>query len=257
MKNLLFNQVDELTGIITINRPEVLNALNLETLNELYNHLNRIKNKIKVLIITGKGTKGFIAGADIKEMNTLSSDEFFDFLILGQRITNIIEDNNWISIAAVNGYALGGGAEIALSCDLIFASINAKIGLPEVKLGIIPGFGGTVRLSKKIPLNKAKEMIFKGDIINADQAFELGIVNRIFTSENLLEETLLNVKIIQKNSLHAVLAAKESIHKCNLLGQDKNLVFERSLCLDCFNNSERKEGMNAFIDKRTPNFNQL
>lgn len=256
MKNLFFHQVDELTGIITINRPFVLNALNRETLNELYDHLKIIRKKIKILIITGQGTKGFIAGADIKEMNILTSDEFTDFLILGQKITNLIEDINWISIAAVNGYALGGGAEIALSCDLVFASENAKIGFPEVKLGIIPGFGGTVRLGKKIPLNKAKELIFKGEIITAEQAYEIGIVNKIATSENLLTETLINSGIIRKNSLQAVLAAKESINKCNLIEQGESLKNERRLCLDCFNNPERKEGMTAFLDKRAPTFNK-
>jgi enoyl-CoA hydratase len=255
MKSIIFNQVDNQTGIVTINRPEVLNALNIQTLNELFDLLNQIREKIKVLIITGQGTKGFIAGADINEMNKLSSDEFSNFLMLGQKITNLIEDFHWISIAAVNGYALGGGAEIALACDLIFASKNAKFGFPEVKLGIIPGFGGTVRLGKKVPLNKAKALIFNGDFITADQAHELGIVNKTIATENLLEEVLMEVKIFHKNSIDAILAAKKSLHKCHLQEMEECQRIERSICLDCFNNEDRIEGMNAFLDKRTPNFN--
>jgi enoyl-CoA hydratase len=256
MKNILFDLVDNHTGMITINRPDVLNALDLTTLNELSDLLLELKGKIKVLIITGKGNKGFIAGADIKEMNRFTPEEFSDFLILGQKITNLIEDIHWISIAAVNGYALGGGAEIALACDLIFASSNAKFGLPEVKLGIIPGFGGTVRLGRKIALNKAKELIFKGEIISSDQAYNLGIVNQVTTPENLLEETMMNVRMIQNNSLTAVLAAKKSLHKCHLPELENCLMIERSLCLDCFNTTDRVEGMTAFINKSKPDFNQ-
>ena len=256
MKNLLFSRIDNEVGIITINRPDVLNALNLETLNELFELLQDLRDKIRILIITGQGIKGFIAGADIKEMNALTPNEFSEFLILGQKITIMLEDINWITIAAVNGYALGGGAEIALACDLIFASQNAKLGLPEVKLGIIPGFGGTVRLGKRIPLNKAKEFIFKGEIITADQGYELGIINKVIPLENLLEETLMTAKVIQGNSLNAVLAAKESLNKSHIPLVEECLKIERDICGHCFTNSDRNEGMAAFIEKRSPHFNQ-
>jgi enoyl-CoA hydratase len=254
MSKIIFNQVDSQIGVITVNRPEKLNALNLDTLVELYELLTKKSQEIKILIITGSGDKSFIAGADIKEMNDFSKKQFSEFLLLGHKITKLLEQSNWISIAAVNGFALGGGTELALACDLIFASENAVFGLPEVKLGIIPGFGGTFRLSRKIPINIAKEIIFKGTTIKADQALKIGLVNRLIESKSFLNETIIEAQAITKNSLNAVLAAKVSIDFASSNLFNNLLMKEFDLCTRCFDNYDRVEGMSSFSEKRSPRF---
>jgi enoyl-CoA hydratase len=254
MANVIFKKLNSLTGLITFDRVTALNALNFEMLKELHALLEKIKGEVKILILTGAGEKAFIAGADIKEMNNLTPDEFSDFLTLGQEITKIVESDHWVSIAAVNGYALGGGAEIALCCDIVYASENAKFGLPEVHLGIIPGFGGTVRLGRKIPLSIAKEYIFKGEMISADMALKFGLANKVFSSDTLLGEAIKAAERIAANSMDAVLAAKRSLNYSNIRDFEECLKFEHSQCHACFEKADRTEGMTAFIEKRVPEF---
>jgi enoyl-CoA hydratase len=183
--------VENEIGILTVNRPKVLNALNVETLKDIQAGIQEVKGQagIRVLIVTGAGEKAFVAGADIQGMSSMNSVEALDFSRLGHFTLKMIQDLDRPVIAAVNGYALGGGTEIALACDFIYASENARFGLPEVTLGIFPGFGGTQRLPRLIGKGKAKELIYTGKLITAQEAFEMGIVNRVFPQASLMEET--------------------------------------------------------------------
>ncbi len=180
----------ERTGKLTINRPGQLNALNVDVLKEIECALYEIKedSQIYVLIITGAGEKAFVAGADITCMKDMTVQQAIEFASLGQRVFNSIENLPIPVIAAVNGFALGGGCELALACDIVIASKNAKFGQPEVNLGVIPGFGGTQRLPRVVSKNKAKEIIFTGDMISADEAKEIGLVNKVVEPEKLREE---------------------------------------------------------------------
>jgi enoyl-CoA hydratase len=256
MKNILLD-FNENIPILTINREKYLNAMNFEMLNEIWEVLNdkRILD-FGALIITGTGKKAFIAGADINEMNSLSNKEMLKFLDLGQKITDKIENIDLVTIAAVNGYALGGGFEIALSCDLIFASENAKFGLPEVSLGIIPGFGGTQRLSRYINKRLAKEYIFSGKIIDSAYAKDLHIINEIYKIDELLIKSKEYIKGISNNSLFSIKQAKRSINKGSEISISEALELEKQICAICFAAEDRKEGMKAFIEKRAPKFNQ-
>ena len=189
-KYLLFEKHAADIGILRINRPDVHNALNLALLEEILNFLKikALEENCKAVILTGAGEKSFIAGADIKEMNGFSSLQMLRFCELGQEVTFALETAPFLTIAAINGYALGGGLEMALACDFIYASNNAKMGSPEVKLGIIPGFGGTQRLSRAIGSRKAKELIMSGRTILPEEALEMAIVNKICPEETLLRE---------------------------------------------------------------------
>ena len=189
MKHLIYETYDSI-ALVKINRPQVLNALNREVLTELNMLLDLLEvgQQTKALILTGEGEKAFIAGADIKEMQGMGSVEMRQFSELGQRLTNKLENASFLTIAAVNGYALGGGLEVALACDFIYASQTAKLGLPEVTLGIIPGFGGTQRLSRTIGTRLAKELIMSGTTITAEQALQYGIVNHISAPGSLLDD---------------------------------------------------------------------
>ncbi len=177
-------------GIFKINRPEVLNALNKKLLEEFLLFLDLIPRtqQIKALILTGEGEKAFIAGADIKEMQGMDFLQMKQFCELGQKVTLALENAPFLTVAAVNGYALGGGLEMALACDFIYASKTAKVGLPEVSLGIIPGFGGTQRLARAIGTRLAKEMIMSGKVISAEEAQKLGIINHLSEPQDLLKD---------------------------------------------------------------------
>jgi len=253
-QNIIFEKIKQNVGILMINRPESLNSLNIKTLQEVDTCLDYYGTDIRFLLIKGSGTKAFIAGADIKEMNSLSENDFCDFLKLGQSITLKIEAGNFMSIANVNGYALGGGFEIALACDFIFASENARFGFPEVKLGIIPGFGGNVRISRRVGLHIAKELVLSGRIFDSNQAKTFGFINGIISSEKMEQEVFSFIEQLSENSFHAMLTAK-SLHN-RLFYSDINLLLKDELmnCSQCFNAKDRTEGMNAFIEKRKPNF---
>lgn len=237
--------------IITINRPEKLNVMNLEVMNEFISVLDNLENdSSKVVIITGAGQKAFSAGADIEYMSKIGSVEAEKYAIKGHEVLNKIERLEKPVIAAVNGYALGGGCELALACDIRFASINAQLGQPEVTIGICPGWGGTQRLLRIVGPSRAKDLIFSGRKISADEAFAMGLVNRVFPVESLLEESKSYAKNIAKNSIYAVGISKMLVNS----GMDSNLdtglkleIYSWSLC---FSNKDRQERMMAFLNRK-------
>lgn len=250
MKNFSFEK-DGDVGILTVNRPEVLNALNSTMLEELALFLTMRTSKmdLNALILTGKGERAFIAGADVKEMNDLSAIEIKGFLQVGQQVTQMLENAPFLTMAAVNGYALGGGLEMALSCDFIYASENAKLGLPEIKLGVIPGFGGTQRLAYAVGARRAKEMIYTGKHISAQEALQIGLVNRVCTQAELLDECVKTAKEILRNPQTAFKSAKDAIDGGYLQDLAVGLILEKNLFVSCFKTVEREEAMRTFLDR--------
>lgn len=250
--NLEFQQEGHV-GILKINRPKALNALNKEVLCELRNFLLQPPS-IRALILTGEGEKAFIAGADIVSMQSMTPPEMYEFCNLGQEVTQLLEQAPFIVIAAVNGYALGGGLEMALACDFIYASSQAKLGLPEVSLGLIPGFGGTQRLARAVGPRRAKEIMMTGRPLNADEALSIGLVNRICEPEQLLSDCRETLSYVLKNSFSAVQKAKRAVECGVEMGMDEALELEKNLCALCFSHADQKEGMTAFVEKRKPQF---
>ncbi|MDA8752894.1 enoyl-CoA hydratase-related protein [Candidatus Marinimicrobia bacterium] len=242
--------------ILTIEREKALNAMNYETLHELNDALKTsIKDEsIRAIIITGSGEKSFIAGADIKIMQNLDKTKAYEFSKLGQNLTNTIENSSKLVIAAVNGFALGGGCEISLACHLRFASENAKFSQPEVKLGLIPGWGGTQRLPKIVGKSFALEMILSGEMIDSKKALSLGLVNGIFSNETLLNEVLLYTDKILKNGPKALESSLLCIQKSINSQQEEGMETEAKLFAKSFQSKETNEGITAFIEKRTPKF---
>lgn len=242
-------------AILKMNRPEALNALNTKVLSDLECALYEIESdaSIKSIIITGEG-KAFVAGADIKEMMSKTSLEAREFISYGSRVISKLESSGKVVIAAVNGFALGGGCELALACDIILASDKAKFGLPEVTLGIHPGFGGTQRLPRLIGRNRAKELIFTGNMIDANEAERLGIVNRVVPHDQLLEESKKLAQRILSNGPVAIRLAKDSINRGLEMDMDKALSYEVECISIAFSTEDAKEGMKAFTEKRKPNF---
>lgn len=250
MSNIIVEKYDQ-AAVVKINRAKVLNALNRETLEELFSIIEGgKKNGIKALILTGEGEKAFIAGADIKEMHALSHLGMLDFCKLGQSVANALSDAPFLTIAAVNGYALGGGLEMALACDFIYASSSARLGLPEVSLGIIPGFGGTQRLASAVGIRQAKEMIMSGLIITAERARELGIVNHVSRPENLLSDSLAAAGKILSHPYSATFQAKNAINAGFNLGMKEALELERNICAVCFATPECNDGMEKFLTSK-------
>jgi len=240
--------------ILRISSPRTLNALNSTILKELNSFISELSKDVRVLIITGDGNKAFVAGADISEMQNLNEKEALDFAKLGSNTFKAIEELEIPVIAAVNGYALGGGCELSLACDIRIASSNALFGQPEVKLGIIPGFSGTYRLSKIIGQAYAKEIIFSGTNINSKEAFRIGLVNHVTEKDKLLDFCINLAKNISINAPFAVKQAKESINKNYDLDSKEAILLENRLFSECFKTNDQKEGMNAFIEKRKASF---
>lgn len=250
-KNILYDITDGI-ALVKINRPESLNALNSRVLGELECTLYEIEHDpaAQVVIITGAGEKAFVAGADIKEMAAMTAYEGHRFALQGQRVMLFIEKMTKPVIAAVNGYALGGGLELALACDIIYASENARVGFPEVTLGIIPGFGGTQNLSRLIGPNKAREMVFSGRMIPAQKALAWGIVNEVFPQAELAGKVMDLAREIAKNGLLGVGYAKNAIvNGLNMVKED-GFRYESSLFGVLFATEDQKEGMGAFVEKR-------
>jgi len=254
-KNLLFSVTDNI-ATVTINRPEKLNALNAETLKEIKSVFTLIKNddKINVVVVTGSGNKAFVAGADISELNKLDLLSGKEFAESGQEVFNLIENLAKPVIAAVNGYALGGGCELALACHIRIASKTAKFGQPEVNLGVIPGYGGTQRLARLINTGRALEMILSADMIDADEAFRIGLVNKIYEPENLLDETYALAKKINQKGQVAVRMSVKAIVSCDELSEKEGQHLEAGLFAVCCGTEDFKEGTNAFLEKRKPDF---
>ncbi len=242
------------TAIISINRPESLNALNAQTIKELseaFGNLNADKD-IRVIILTGSGEKSFVAGADIKEFSDYGTAAAEDLSRKGQEILfDKIENLHTPVIAAVNGFALGGGLELAMACHIRYASENAKLGLPEVTLGLIPGYGGTQRLPKLVGKGLANEMIFSAKMISAQRAKEIGLVNDVFAAEELLTKTKELATTISRNSPMAVAKAIEAVNQ-----SDTGIGFETEIKSfgELFEMEDKKEGVAAFLEKRKPSF---
>ncbi len=243
-------------AIITLNRPDKLNALNHRLLSELNSALDKVKSDsaISVVIITGAGEKAFAAGADIKELNTLNGSDGKIFSEFGQQVFNNIEYLGKPVIIAVNGYALGGGCELALSGHIRFASKNAKFGQPEVNLGIIPGYGGTQRLTRLVNRGKAMELILTGDAIRADEAKEIGIVNNVFEADELMEKALETAGKIASKAQLAVRYALDAVLAADEMTGRSGLDYEASLFGVCCSTRDFAEGTSAFLEKRKPNF---
>ena len=251
MNNLLMDVENEV-AVITINRPKALNALNKETLEELDQCLGDIEKRkdIKVVILTGSGEKSFVAGADISEMVGENAAEGQARGMLAYRAFKKLEDMPQVSIAAVNGFALGGGCEIAMACDIRVAAENAKFGQPEVNLGTMPGFGGTQRLPRLVGKGRAKELIFTTDMIDAQEAYRIGLANKVVPQAELIKYCKdMAAKIISKGSF-AVSMAKKAINSGLDMDLANGLVMEAGLFGLTFATADKKEGMSAFLEKR-------
>ena len=243
-------------GTLTINRPDSLNAMNREVLLEFINELKKIQSEkdIRVIIITGSGEKAFIAGADIKLMQKMNREEAFDFANLGQELGNLIEKSDKPVIAAVNGYALGGGCEIALSCHLRIASDNAVFAQPEVKIGLLPGWGGTQRLPRIIGRGLANEIILTGRNVTAKEALDIGLVNKVVLQEELMNTCFDIANMILKNSPNAIAESIKLIRLAAGTNLEKGLSKEAKLFSELFDTEETAEGLTAFVEKRPPKF---
>ena len=249
--NYITYEQDGFVGIITINRPKALNALNSEVLKELDACLDGVNlETTRALILTGSGEKSFVAGADIGEMSTLTKAEGEAFGKIGNDVFRKLETFPIPVIAAVNGFALGGGCEISMSCDIRICSDNALFGQPEVGLGITPGFGGTQRLARIIGVGKAKEMIYAATNIKADEALRIGLVNAVYPLEELMPAAKKLAGKIAKNAPIAVRACKKAINEGLDVDMDKAMVIEEKLFGNCFESEDQKEGMAAFLEKR-------
>ena len=251
--NILLSK-EEKTALITINRPESLNALNAETIKELVVALEVLEkdSEVRVIIITGSGEKSFVAGADIKEFSDFNQQQAEDLARSGQNfLFNKIENLSKPVIAAVNGFALGGGLELAMCCHIRYASENAKLGLPEVTLGLIPGYGGTQRLPKLVGKGLANELIFSAKMISAQRGKEIGLINDVYPIEDLLTKTRELAKTISNNSPMAI---SKAIIATNLSDTDKGFETEIKSFGELFDLDDKKEGVTAFLEKRKPNF---
>ena len=243
-------------GIVTVNRPESLNAMNKDVVIEFISKIERLLSEgdIRVIIITGSGEKAFIAGADIKLMQKMNKSEAYEFANLGHKLANTIENSDKPVIAAVNGFALGGGSEIALACHIRVASDNAVFAQPEVKIGLLPGWGGTQRLPRIIGKGLANELIITGRNVDAQEALEIGLVNRVVSKEELINTCVDIAQLIIKNSPNAI---SESIKLINLSSGtelNKGLSKEAEEFSELFETEETTEGLTAFVEKRPPKY---
>jgi len=243
-------------GVVCINRPQALNALNSEVLSELYQVFGEIStdNKVKVVIITGAGDKAFVAGTDITEMKSRSSLEIKSFAMAARKANEAIYNLKKPVIAAINGFALGGGLELAMVCDLRVCSENAKFGQPEINLGIIPGGGGTQRLTRLVGMTRAKELLFTGDMIDAQTAIDIGLVNKVVPGGKLMDEAKALAQNLLGKGAVALRLAKTAIHSGANMDLNSALDFEAECFAMCFSTEDQKEGMNAFVEKRKPKF---
>lgn len=246
-------------GTIILTRPEALNALNNDLLKELDDVLTAIdsEKKLRCVIITGSGEKAFVAGADIKEMNGINSDQAKTFAERGQSVFSKIESLHCPVIAAVNGFALGGGLELALACDFMIAATTAKLGLPECTLGLIPGFGGTVRLARRVGPAFAKQWTFTGGMISSEEALRTGLVNAVYEPGQLMSEVTKLAETISSRSPQAVMLIKKSINGTYGKSVPEAMAIEAKYFSETFGSFDQKEGVSAFIEKRKPTFKSI
>jgi enoyl-CoA hydratase len=243
-------------AVIKFNRPKALNAINPAVLEDLSHALDKVEEdrSVKVLILTGEGDRAFVAGADIAHMRELSPLQGRNFARSGQDLMLRLESLPIPVIACVNGFALGGGTEIAMACDFIYASEAAKFGQPEINLGIIPGFGGTQRLARLVGKGLAKEICLTGGMIGAQEAKEMGLVNKVFPPEKLWEETLKTAKVLASKGRVSVKAVKDCINRGYDLDIRSGCYMEADAFALCMASPDAKEGMGAFLEKRKPEF---
>jgi enoyl-CoA hydratase len=251
--------VDAQEGIafVTVNRPKVMNALNAQTLTELAHAFDALErdSAVRALIVTGAGEKAFIAGADINELKAMSSAmEAKDLAFFGQQVFARLEKSSKPSVAMINGFALGGGCELALACTLRTASKTARLGLPEVSLGIIPGYGGTQRLARIAGPGVAREWVLTGDMFGAEEAYRVGVVNRLFAPEELREGTLKMVRTVLSRGPVAVRLALETIRRGQNMSQQEAEIIESDMFGLASTTADMKEGMSAFLEKRPAAF---
>ena len=242
--------------VITINRPAVLNALDERTLRELQDALVRLVGSpsVRCAILTGAGERAFVAGADIAAMAGLGPRQARAFAELGHEVGHAIEALHVPVIAAVNGFALGGGCELALACDFVYASTNARFGQPEVNLGVMPGFGGTQRLPRRVGLGRARELVYTGAVIGADEALRIGLVNAVFEPAELLPRARATAEVIAGKAPLAIADAKRALRRGADLPLGEANELERHLFAGLFATEDQKEGMKAFVAKRPPKF---
>lgn len=254
-KNLLID-ISEHIAVVTLNRPDKLNALNHETLIELQQAFNSLKDdkNIFVVIITGSGEKAFVAGADISEINKLDMLDGKKFAEFGQSVFSMIEKFDKPVIAAVNGFALGGGCELALSCHIRIASENAKFGQPEVNLGIIPGYGGTQRLTRLINSGRAAEIILTADMIDSSEALRIGLVNKVYPQSELQSKAFEMASKIASKGQQAIRLALKAVKVVDEVSSREGQNVEATLFALCCGTEDFKEGTQAFLEKRKPSF---
>lgn len=255
MENVLFEEKDGVM-FVTINRPKALNALNSATIEELGEVIDGIEKRkdIKVVIVTGSGEKAFVAGADIAEMHVLNAMQGRELARKAQKVFSKIEHMPQVVIAAVNGYALGGGCELSMACDLRVASEKAKFGQPEVNLGILPGFAGTQRLPRLVGKGIAKELIFTTDMIDAKRAYEIGLANKVVKHEELMVETEKMARKIMSKGMFGVSLAKAAVNDGMNMDTESAYKYEADMFGLCFSTEDQKEGMEAFLNKRKASF---
>jgi enoyl-CoA hydratase len=243
------------TAVVTVNREKALNALSSEVISELGHAAKMLDGltEVRVVVVTGAG-KAFVAGADISEMQELAPAKAQAFAEQGGMLGEAIESSSKVWVAAVNGFALGGGCELALACDFIYASEKAKFGQPEVKLGVIPGFGGTQRLARRVGVAKAKELCFTGDMIDAAEALRIGLADLVAPAEELMAKVSALAGRIAANGPLAVAAAKRVIHQGQSMSLEASLALEQRAFGELFSSADQREGMAAFLGKRAAQF---
>lgn len=251
LKNIILEKEGNL-AIVTINRPKALNALNSETLKDLDLVLENLESdkNIYCVVLTGAGEKAFVAGADISEMKDLSEEEGKEFGLLGNKVFRRLEKLDKPVIAAISGFALGGGCELAMACDIRIASERARFAQPEAGLGITPGFGGTQRLPRLVGMGMAKQLIYTADIINAEEALRIGLVNKVVEVESLMDEAKALANKIAANAPVAVMLSKAAINRGMQCDIDTALSYESEVFGECFSTEDQTEGMTAFVEKR-------
>jgi len=254
-KNILLNE-EEKVAVVTVNRPKALNALDEDTMNELRDCFAKIRENenIRSVVLTGAGEKAFVAGADIAYMSKMNPQEGRNWGKYGHETFNIIANLPKPVIAAINGFALGGGCEVAMACDIRIASDNAKFGQPEVNLGIIPGFAGTQRLTRIVGKGMAKFLMYTGDMIDANQAQSIGLVEKVVPKEELMNTAMDLAKKIANKPVTPILYIKQLVNGCDEFGQKTGEVLEGECFGMCFATEDQKEGMDAFLNKRKPIF---
>jgi enoyl-CoA hydratase len=254
-ENLRYEKKNQI-AFITIARPKVLNTLNADTLQELSRAFQSVRDDddVRVAILTGEGEKAFVAGADINEFTALGGTEAETFAARGQALFTLIESCGKPIIAAVNGFALGGGNELALACTIRIASGNARFGQPEVKLGIIPGYGGTQRLARLVGKSRALQLILTGDMVQADEALRIGLVNEVVSAAELLPRAEAIAKKIIANAPIAIRYCLDAVSKGLEMSLSEGLAYEAALFGLCFATADKDEGTSAFLEKRAPQF---